>query len=162
VWAALPQRFEEVELDSFVILPNHIHGIIWIVGAELAPPNSPTVGAGLALPDAPIVGAALAPPNDPIVAAGLAPPNELALPHPPTEQGAASRAPALSAIVGAFKSISAIAVNKVLSRKGPLWQRNYYEHVVRNEEDLRRIREYIVYNASKWDEDEYNPTRGVP
>ena len=40
----------------------------------------------------------------------------------------------------------------------PVWQRNYYEHVIRNETDLNDVREYIVNNPLKWDLDEENPT----
>ena len=41
---------------------------------------------------------------------------------------------------------------------GRLWQRNYYEHVIRNEEELGRTREYIVYNPAKWQDDPENPS----
>ena len=41
---------------------------------------------------------------------------------------------------------------------GRLWQRNYYEHIIRNEDDFTEIREYIIANPSKWSEDrEYTP-----
>jgi putative transposase len=57
-----------------------------------------------------------------------------------------------------FKSISAIAVNRRLGSPGsPLWQRNYYEHIIRDERELQAIREYIRYNPLKWEEDEENP-----
>lgn len=41
----------------------------------------------------------------------------------------------------------------------PVWQRNYYEHVIRNESELGRIREYIVANPARWEEDVNNPGR---
>jgi REP element-mobilizing transposase RayT len=43
------------------------------------------------------------------------------------------------------------------SFNGKLWQRNYYEHVIRNEEEMNRIREYIINNPARWDDDEDNP-----
>ena len=64
-------------------------------------------------------------------------------------------------IVGAFKSIAAneyirnVKNNDCPPFKGYLWQRNYYEHIIRDERDLNRIREYIVNNPYKWQEDEY-------
>ena len=59
-----------------------------------------------------------------------------------------------------FKSISAIEVNRVLSRSGqPLWQRNYYDHVIRDEASLLRIREYIATNPLQWQLDRENPDR---
>jgi putative transposase len=75
----------------------------------------------------------------------------------PEEKGAASSAPTLGDLVRTFKSMSAIRVNRLLMRSGPLWQRNYYEHVVRNERELDQIREYIVNNPLKWALDRENP-----
>jgi len=66
----------------------------------------------------------------------------------------------LGNVLRAFKSISAIGVNRVLSRSGqPLWQRNYYEHVIRSEESLNRIRGYIATNPFRWEFDRENPAR---
>ena len=68
------------------------------------------------------------------------------------------RAPTLDRIVGAFKSISAARINRLLSRAGrPLWQRNYYERVIRNEPELHALRDYIIYNPLKWADDSENP-----
>jgi len=68
------------------------------------------------------------------------------------------RAPTLDRIVGAFKSISAAQVNHLLSRTGqPLWQRNYYERVIRNETELNGFRDYIIHNPLKWEDDTENP-----
>jgi putative transposase len=114
VWQALPDRFPGMELDAFVIMPNHVHGIVAFVGA------------GLALPG---------------------------------DKGAASSAPTLGDVVRAFKSLSAIRVNCLLRRSGSLWQRNYYEHVIRNERELDRIREYIATNPLRWALDRENPQK---
>ena len=123
VWDELPQRYEGIETDALIIMPNHIHGIVKIVGA---------VGAALALPSL-----------FPECAAN--------------KKGAASSAPTLGDVIRAFKSVSAIQVNRLLSRSGqPLWQRNYYEHIIRNEEGLNRIREYIGNNPMNWEWDEEN------
>jgi putative transposase len=117
VWVGLPLRFPQVKLDAFVVMPNHVHGIIILQASA-----STTA----------------------------------------TEQDAASSAPTLGRVMRAFKSISAIRVNGVLSRSEcPVWQRNYYEHVVRGETDLHRIRQYIVDNPADWRDDEYNPCNVV-
>ena len=120
VWNGLSERFPNVELDAFVVMPNHVHGILVIVGA------------GQALP----------------------------------VKGAASSAPTgsvsstLMKLLRTFKSISAIQVNRLLSSSGqPFWQRNYYEHIIRNEESLNRIREYIATNPLRWELDRENPRR---
>lgn len=119
VWLELPGRFPDVVLDAFVVMPNHFHGILFIVGAPLAAPC-------------------------------------LELAH--ENKGTASGTPTLGKIMRAFKSISGIEVNRILDRQErPLWQRNYYERIIRNGDELSSIREYIMFNPSKWAEDEENP-----
>ena len=71
--------------------------------------------------------------------------------------GAASSAPTLGKIVRAFKSISAILINRELKRIGlPVWQRNYYERVIRNDKELNEVRRYIQDNPMNWDDDPEN------
>ena len=119
-WDALPDRFAGLELGDFVVMPNHIHGIIVLVGA------------GLALPQR---GAA--------------------------SRGAASSAPTLGEVVRAFKSISALKVNRALSRSGSFWQRNYYEHVIRDMGEWERIQAYIIANPANWADDPEYPDHDV-
>ncbi len=58
----------------------------------------------------------------------------------------------------AFKSLSGIKGNRLLGRSGkPFWQQNYYEHVVRDDEELNQIREYIINNPAVWNSDPDNP-----
>jgi putative transposase len=65
---------------------------------------------------------------------------------------------ALGQIVAYFKYQTTKQVNKTLNTSGTsFWQRNYYEHVIRNEDDLRQIREYVVNNPLKWELDSENP-----
>ena len=74
-------------------------------------------------------------------------------------QGAASSAPTLGRVVRAFKSISAIGANRLLNRAGqPFWQRNYFEHVVRDEDELHALRQYIRDNPLNWEVDPDNPS----
>jgi REP element-mobilizing transposase RayT len=64
----------------------------------------------------------------------------------------------LPKIIGYFKMNSAKEINRLPdAHTTSLWQRNYYEHIIRNENELRRIREYIQYNPLKWDLDRDNP-----
>lgn len=122
-WKELPNRFPSVEKDEFVIMPNHIHGIIKIVGADrcVCPKNN----------DKP-------------------------------EKGEHTGSP-LHRMVQWFKTMTTNAyINGVNDHgwkrfNGKLWQRNYYEHIIRNEDKLNRIREYIVNNPFQWAEDEDNP-----
>ena len=124
VWHGLPDRFAGIELDEFVIMPNHVHFILFLVGA------------GLALPGHKIIqeedGA--------------------------SKEGGASPAPTLSDVAGAFKSLCAIKVNRMLARTGrPLWQRNYDERIIRNDAELEKFRAYILLNPDRWAGDEENP-----
>jgi putative transposase len=66
-------------------------------------------------------------------------------------------------MLGQFKSLATKRINTLRQTPGVrIWQRNYYEHVIRNENDLNEIRQYILDNLVKWDMDEENPTRQLP
>ena len=127
LWERLPDRFPCIQLDAFVVMPNHIHGILVI--------DSP-VGALF-------VGTHRGAPN-------------------PTR--ATTRvAPTLGAVIGAYKSLTTRAYVKGVNA-GPwppfrkrLWQRNYYEHVVRNDASLAELRQYILNNPARWAFDRENP-----
>ncbi|HTZ98790.1 MAG TPA: transposase [Candidatus Aquilonibacter sp.] len=91
----------------------------------------------------------------------------LTRPIPPRNAGAASSAPttekqglrypSLANVVRTFKSVSAIEVNRILGRSGePVWQRNYYEHIIRNAKEFQRICKYILENPSHWHDDPEN------
>ena len=129
VWNEIPKHFSGVELDVFVVMPNHVHGVIAIVDGRDGVENSRDV-----------VGARHASPLRPC---GVAPRS-------------------LGSIVGSFKSAVTKRVNENRGTPGvPVWQRNYYEHVIRDEGDLERIREYIANNPLRWALDEEKPENRV-
>jgi REP element-mobilizing transposase RayT len=131
-WIALVERFARLVLDEFVIMPNHLHGVLGFVGQAGGASPSPTT------------------------ANTTTKPREASL----DPKGGASPSPTLFDVIGAFKSISTIKVNKLLGRRGvPLWQRSYYEHIVRTGEDLRKIQRYISENPLMWSLDPENPNR---
>jgi len=69
-------------------------------------------------------------------------------------------ADSIPTIMRAFKSASTKRINELRHTPGaPVWQRNYYEHVIRNEDELKAIREYILGNPARWNEDENNPVQ---
>jgi putative transposase len=69
----------------------------------------------------------------------------------------------LSNIVRSFKSATTKHINNLRQTSGvPIWQRNYYEHVIRNEQSLHRIREYIANHPARWDFDRENPAATNP
>ncbi|MEP7279831.1 MAG: transposase [Bacteroidota bacterium] len=132
-WEILPDRFPNIELGVFQIMPNHMHGIISIVGAGLAPAQSniaPAQSNNATINDASGAGAS---------------------PAPTTRNTVGN-------IVGAFKSRVANLCLEIFKQKypgeimGKLWQLNYYEHIIREEHAFLQITNYITNNPSKWNE----------
>jgi putative transposase len=131
VWNELPVQYEGIETDAFVVMPNHVHGIIVLPYTER---SAVPVGAGLrACPES-----ADAEPSNP---------SALSLPD----------------VVQRFKSYTTTRYRHMLTAEGSslggntLWQRNYYEHVIRHEKELDDVREYILQNPLKWELDRENP-----
>ncbi|MBI4650818.1 hypothetical protein HY745_05945 [Candidatus Desantisbacteria bacterium] len=145
----VPERFPDIILDAFVIMPNHLHGIFFVGAINN---GQSCVGA---LNKGHNVGAGLAPALN-IERAG-------ARPAPTNTMATAT----IGKIIGQYKSL---CVNEWLQyikknnidASGKFWQRNYYEHIIRNEQSLNKIREYIINNPLKWDLDEYNPVHRTP
>ena len=78
----------------------------------------------------------------------------------PTGSGVADEGQGMPEIVRALKAFSARRINEQRRTRGVrVWQRSYYERVVRNEQELNRIRQYIAENPSRWLDDEYHPSR---
>ena len=127
-WCATPDHFPSAELDAYSVMPNHLHGIVIITQ------HAANVGARHAVP------LQSRPESTPAQAFGK--PISGSLPT----------------IVRSFKSAAARLVNIARDTpSAPLWQRNYYEHIIRNENDLNRIRAYIENNPSTWETDAENP-----
>jgi REP element-mobilizing transposase RayT len=120
-WSKTPGIRPGVELDDYVIMPNHLHGIV-IIG-------EPRRGVSQYAPTE----------NKPFKA--LRSPSQT-----------------LGAIMRGFKSATTKRINLLRVAPGaPVWQRNYYEHIIRNDVDLHRIRTYITNNPLQWAIDEENP-----
>ncbi|MBI5103127.1 MAG: hypothetical protein HZB33_15030 [Nitrospirae bacterium] len=133
-WDSIPTHFPHVETDEFIVMQNHIHGIVILNNTcrgEVSSPV-PSVSPG---------------PNTTI--------------NIKTKEGGETpplRRHTLGQVMAYFKYQSAKAINLLRNIPGfPLWQRNYYEHIIRDDRELHAIREYIRYNPMKWDEDEENP-----
>jgi REP element-mobilizing transposase RayT len=115
-WEDIPDHFPLAELDAFVIMPNHVHGIIVV-------PGKGTACRALT-----------------------------------SEQFGKPAVGSVPTIVRSYKSSVTRHMNLLRGAPGtPLWLRNYYEHIVRSEAELMAIREYILANPARWDEDENNP-----
>ena len=130
-----------VELDAFVVMPNHIHVIIMLTDQEGATHRQEGATHRVA---ATTTGEATA-----------------RVARTTRAHGPASGS--LGAIIGQFKSVVTKEINQLRTRPGaPVWQPNYYEHVIRNEQDLECIRAYIANNPGRWAEDSENPTTPNP
>jgi REP element-mobilizing transposase RayT len=104
-WQNLLKHHQYLELDEFVIMPNHVHGILVF-----------------------------------------------------TDDTACKKRPGLPEIIRGFKTFSARRINKMRRITGvSVWQRGYYEHIIRHEESLMAIREYLIKNPLSWENDELYP-----
>jgi len=144
VWNEIPDHHPGVDVDAFVVMPNHVHGIIILTGEPVAARPEYAVGA--------------------TVDRGVAPTGT----NEPGETAAGKRM-SLPNVVHRFKSLTTARYRHGVYElrwppfPGRLWQRNYYERIVRNEEALSRIRHYILDNPARWKKDIENPnTRPSP
>jgi len=132
-WNKLPEKFPGVETDAFVIMPNHSHGIIVTVGVN------PRVDSGQTREYGQTHGSA------------------------PTNPAPTNDAPTLGTIIQWFKTMTTNEYIRGVKElnwppfPGKLWQRNYYEHIIRNDRELNAIRQYIIDNPAKWAQDRDNP-----
>lgn len=140
-WQKLPEKFDDVIVDSHITMPNHFHGIIRIVGA--APRGRPVFDV------CPVVGTIKnGQPHG--VATG-----KCGQPH--------GVAPTLGDVMDWFKTMTTNAYIRGVKDNnwppfpGRLWQRNYYERIIRDDNELAAIREYIQNNPMRWAEDKENP-----
>jgi putative transposase len=118
-WANTAEIHKNIELDGWVVMPNHFHGIVIFadnVGAIHESPLQMTIKQ--------------------------------------------RRNMALPKLIGRFKMLTAKNINQLRRTPGsPIWQRNYYKYIVRDEAALNRIRQYINENPARWGEDAENPAR---
>ncbi len=209
-WFKLPQRFKNIQLHEYIVMPNHFHAILEIVGATLvvAPNNNiapnndignnianQNIGGNIA-PNNDIgnnianqnIGGNIAPNND--IGNNIAPNNDIGNNIAPNNdignniapnndignnfanqniggkegqpQGIAPTGKTVGDMVGAFESITTVEYIRGVKQKkwqpfdGKLWQRNYWEHIIRNEKSYQNISEYIINNPLKWENDKFN------
>jgi len=118
-WRQIPNHNPLVQLDAFVVMPNHLHGIVVLV--QDAPGRGTTCRA-------------------------------------PTERFGQPVPGSLPTLIRSFKSAAARTINELRGRPGGrVWQRGYYERVIRNERELSAVRRYIVYNPLRWELDPEHP-----
>lgn len=139
VWQNLPNLFENIIIDEFVVMPNHFHGIIGFEGE----PIQKNINKSVSLGD--IISRFKNDSNreiiniiNEIVEASLSR-------HPPNQ----SQNPIIYGTTG-VPLRSDVNYHKI-------WQKSYFDHIIRDIDDLERIQEYILYNPQNWDRDSLNP-----
>ncbi|MBD3379532.1 MAG: hypothetical protein GF408_03610 [Candidatus Omnitrophica bacterium] len=144
-WRELTSKYSMIKIDEYKIMPNHIHGIMMIVGND----GNNDVGADLC----------------------VRPDNGENIKHHDVVKGRtrdikgqtrrSAPTPTIGTVIQWFKTMSTNEyIKNIKSKNWPafnarLWQRNFYEHIIRDESDLNRIREYIINNPANWERDEY-------
>jgi len=117
-WQWMETQYEYVELDAWILMPNHLHGILIIHDDGR----------------------------------GGSRPAPTPIKHKP-----------LGGLIGAFKTVSTKQINILRDTEGQVvWQRNYYERIIRNEPEMDRITRYIESNPLRWADDDENPNRILP
>lgn len=133
-WRAISTHFPQTIVDDFVVMPNHIHGIL--MSARIPPQHEGAIPSDI--------------PTDPVGARFIAPSDidgNGKITRTVVAKGAMNRAPTLGEIIRAVKA-------RVRRKTGfTVWQRNYYEHIIRNDDSLNRAREYIRNNPTQWELD---------
>ena len=143
-WSTLPERFPHVELDQSVVMPNHVHGIVVLAGYTsmrrgdiytAKVPERFMHAKGKVYQDHT---------------------TNMALQHSRINQvhtaDAVNRVPTLGEIIRTFKGAATYRIRSE-GKRDFAWLGRYYEHIIRNDDDLDRIRQYIVNNPARWTED---------
>jgi len=126
LWTTIPDHHPHIVLDAYVVMPNHMHGILFIVDQ----PNKQRSNVGTMRASS---------------AATL-----------PQMHSKGAHSGSLGAVIGSYKSAVVRSVNKQIGLLAPMiWQSRFHDHIIRNDENLNYIREYVYTNPSRWSEDTF-------
>ncbi|BAY76754.1 hypothetical protein NIES25_32110 [Nostoc linckia NIES-25] len=124
-WQTIPDHFPHVELDSFVVMPNHLHGILIITNKPVGAQQCCALNQHLDCN---------------------------------TEKFGKPVNDSISTVIRSYKGVVSKRINIIWQTKGQsIWQRNFYEHIGREEKSVDNIREYILNNPQRWADDPENP-----
>jgi REP element-mobilizing transposase RayT len=143
-WREIPVHFNDIILDEFVVMPNHIHGILSIVPTPKPIVETPNLGVstmGLGVTTIPGVS----------TITGV-----------PTEHDKNIKKPAnIGIVINQYKRICTIRIRT--SNPGiSIWQPRFHDHIIRDENELNRIRQYIIDNPVNWRKDDNYITEVIP
>lgn len=160
-WFEIPNHFSFVQLGEFVVMPNHVHGII-IIDKPINPGNNDFVemGGDVSIDDVRNGGvddgAIVETPN---LGVSTVATNHVAINNPPTNNGKTNTASAkwkpgiLGSIVNQYKRICTINARKI--NPGFSWQSRFHDHIIRNHQSFQRISNYIINNPVNWRDDKF-------
>lgn len=133
IWTSLPIRFPLIVRDAFVVMPNHVHFVLWLQPGEGVMNDART--------------------KSPYVPTNIQTSrNGAPLRRPKWDQ----HAPALGEVIRTFKAMATRRIHQQCPGTTFAWHRNYYEHIIRSESALQAIRQYITDNPERWHLDRYN------
>jgi REP element-mobilizing transposase RayT len=118
-WQQIPEHFPNTALDIYIIMPNHLHGILWIIESDKNEENPRKFGN--------------------IVKRSI------------------------SSMMRSYKAVVTKEIKKACNLQGrySIWQKRYYDQIIRSEKMLNNIRQYILENPINWDRDEEKPTEDI-
>ncbi len=162
-WSEIPIHFPFVQLGEFVVMPNHVHGII-IIDKPTNSGNNDFIemdgAAGGAFGDVPNGGvddgAIVETPN---LGVSTVAPNHVTINNPPVNNGKTNAASAkwkpgiLGSIINQYKRICTIHARKI--NPGFAWQPRFHDHIIRNHQSFQRISNYIINNPVNWRDDKF-------
>jgi putative transposase len=121
----LPNRLKTVQLNDYIIMPNHVHGIL-VIAAKNPPGERDRLSIQIA----------------------------------PERRFGAMVPNSVPSVIRSYKSVVTQKVNTLRATPGKdVWQDNYYEHIIRNENEWQKIRDYILWNPIQWQVDPENPVK---
>jgi len=137
-WRAIPTHFVNVNLDKFVIMPNHLHGIVVIDNPN--PKNTTCLDV------------------ETLHATFLQNQNTMFLNTRKTNYYSkiSPKPNSLSTVIRSFKSAVTKNIHQITPALDRVWQNNFFDHIIRDDEELNRIRDYIILNPKLWNEDKEN------
>jgi REP element-mobilizing transposase RayT len=141
-WLDIPQHFPLVELHEYVVMPNHNHGIVEFIRAVAVE------GAGTARPSN-------SRPSESRPDNSEFRPDNWGINIGEINMGRANPAPTIAPTLGNVIGYFKYQATKKIDLPDKLWQRNYYEHIIRNEQAYQNISNYIIHNPETWRNDQF-------
>lgn len=152
-WLEIPNHFPNVTLDEFIIMPNHVHGII-VINDSAGNATNTNIGDGT---NTYVTNNANAPTTPDITKTTEQINVTAAIGHNIGKTRFQNQGKnTISSIVGSFKSICTKTINKTQNKIYFAWQPRFYEHIIRNTKSLEKIRQYIINNPTNWHSDRNN------